>query len=131
MSLKSYRDLNVWHKAMDLAVAVYRLTDEFPREEKYGIRSQIQRAAVSVPSNISKGYERKRIGEYLHHLSIARGSLAEAETLLTLAVRLGYIEREQAVEVWRLMQEVGKMLGQIVRLLERKRDGHEHLEPST
>ncbi len=90
MAAKSYRYLEVWQKSMDLVEAVYRLTVEFPKAEKYGLASQMQRAAVSVPANIAEGYGRTHRGDYTHHLSIARGSFAELETLVTIAVRVRY-----------------------------------------
>jgi four helix bundle protein len=120
MALKTYRDLEVWKKAMDLVVDVYRLTEEFPPQEKYGLTSQIQRAAVSVPANIAEGYGRSHRKEYLHHLSIARGSLAELETHLTLAVRLGFLPRERVLDSWTLTQAVGKMLNRLIGALESK-----------
>lgn len=121
MTLRSYRDLTVWQKAMDMVAAVYQLTEELPAAEKFGLRSQLQRAAVSVPANIAEGYGRIRLGDYVHHLSIAQGSVAEAETLMALAVRLGFVSREKALEMWELMQEVGKMLRELIRTLELKR----------
>ncbi len=118
MALKSYRDLEVWQKSMDLVVAVYTLAADFPAQERYGLTSQIQRAAVSIPANIAEGYGRKHRGDYLHHLSMARGSLAELETHLTLAVRLEFAGRERVVEVWNLSQDVGKMLTKLIASLE-------------
>ncbi len=82
---------------MDLVEAVYHLTQYFPAEEKFGLTSQIQRAAVSIPANIAEGYGRSHRGDYLRHLSIARGSLSELETHVTLAVRLKCVEREKAI----------------------------------
>ena len=75
--VNGYRDLLVWGRAMDLVVETYRLTEAFPREEKYGLVQQLRRAAVSVPSNIAEGHGRDHLGDYLHHLSIANGSLME------------------------------------------------------
>ncbi len=78
--VKSYRDLRVWQAAMNLVEQVYRLTRAFPKQETYGLSSQMQRAAVSIPSNIAEGHTREHLKEYLHHLSIAQASLAELET---------------------------------------------------
>jgi len=117
MTLKTYRDLTVWQKAMDLVVAVYGLSRRLPAEERFGLMSQMQRASVSVPANIAEGYGRIHRGEYVHHLSIARGSLAELETHVAIAVRLEYVAREDAVEVWNLAQEVGKMLSSLIQSL--------------
>jgi four helix bundle protein len=119
MALKTYRELEVWQKAMDLVVAVYRLSGDFPPQERYGLASQIQRAAVSIPANIAEGYGRSHRGDYLHHLSIARGSLAELETHLTLVVRLGFLDREAVLEIWELTQEVGRMLTGMTQSLKR------------
>jgi len=120
MRLTNYRDLEVWQKGMDLVVSVYHLTADFPPQEKFGITSQIQRAAVSIPANIAEGYGRTHRGDYLHHLSIAKGSLAEVETHLTLAARLGFVSRERVLETWRLAQDVGKMLTRLIASLEPK-----------
>jgi four helix bundle protein len=117
---KSYRELQVWQKAVDMVVAVYELTAEFPPQEKYGLASQIQRAAVSVPANIAEGYGRVHRGDYVHHLSIARGSLAELETHITIAVRLGFIQREKAVDLWNMTQEIGRMLTSMILSLQGK-----------
>ena len=95
MTIQTYRDLTVWQKSMDLVAEIYRLTKLFPQEELFGLTSQIRRAAVSVPANIAEGYGRIHRKEYLHHLSIARGSLMEVETHLQIAVRLTFLERDQ------------------------------------
>ncbi len=118
MALKSYRDLAVWQKAMDLVIAAYRLTDAFPPEERFGLVGQLRRSAVSVPANIAEGYGRKHRGDYLRHLSIARGSLAELETHVTIGVRLEFIAREKAAEVWELAQETGKMVNKLMGSLD-------------
>ena len=102
---------------MDVVEAIYRLTSDWPAEEKFGLTSQIRRAAVSVPSNIAEGYGRIHRKEYVHHASIARGSIMEVETQLILAVRLGYIKREDATDVWNLLQETGKLLHGLIRSL--------------
>ena len=78
--MQGHADLQVWQKAMDLVIAVYRLTDSFPKREVYGLASQMQRAAVSIPSNIAEGHGLKQTQAYLRHLAIANGSLAELET---------------------------------------------------
>jgi four helix bundle protein len=82
MKLESFRDLRVWQLAMELVELTYRVTQSFPKHEVYGLTSQIQRAAVSVPSNLAEGHTREHTKEYLHHLSIAQASLAELETQL-------------------------------------------------
>lgn len=100
---------------MELAEEVYRLTELLPETEKYGLSSQLQRASASIPANIAEGYGRSHRGDYLRHLSFARGLLMEVETHLILAVRVKKLEREHAVKAWELAQEVGKMLTQMIR----------------
>ena len=102
---------------MTLVETVYRLTYEFPPEEKFGLTSQIRRAAVSIPANIAEGYGRVHRGDYVRHLSIAKGSLAEVETLLTVAARLQLMKRQRALATWKILQDVGKMLRQLIKSL--------------
>ncbi|NUM56180.1 MAG: four helix bundle protein [Candidatus Hydrogenedentes bacterium] len=109
-ALTTYRDLDVWKRSIDLVVSVYGVTKSFPDTERYALTSQTQRAAVSIPANVAEGYGRSHRREYLQHISIARGSLAELETHLIIAVKLGYISREQIKATWNLAQDVGKML---------------------
>lgn len=89
---RSHRSLNAWKQAMALVVAVYSVTEKFPQTEQYGLTSQLRRAAVSVPANIAEGATRTGSKEFLHFLSIASGSLSELDTLIDLAIQLGYIE---------------------------------------
>jgi four helix bundle protein len=107
--VRSYRDLFAWQKAMDLVVAVYDATASFPREEVFGLTSPIRRAVVSVPSNMAEGQGRKSRKEFLHHLSIAYGSLCELETQLLLAERLGYLPPSRAHQLLELSAEVGRL----------------------
>ncbi len=108
--INSHRDLVVWQKAMDLAVEVYRLSADFPREETYRLTSQITRAAASVPANIAEGHARGTRKDYANFLSIAKGSLMETETFLTLAVALKYVKKEKSEIAFSLITEVSKML---------------------
>ena len=108
MSIKSYRELIVWQKAMDLVVEVYKKTKGFPTEEL--LRSQLRRAVVSVPSNIAEGQGRNSTKEFLHHLSIAYGSLCEVGTQILIAHRLGYLERRDIAELDELTSEVGRLI---------------------
>jgi four helix bundle protein len=89
--VSSFRDLRVWQAGMDLVVDIYKVTETFPRSEMFGLASQMQRAAVSVPSNIAEGHTRAYTREYLHHVAIAHGSLAELQTQLDVALRLGFV----------------------------------------
>jgi four helix bundle protein len=95
---------------MDLVLAIYRLTDAFPKSEIYGHTAQVRRAAVSVPSNIAEGHTRASAKEYLNHLSIAHASLAEVGTQLEIGSRLGYIDSEQVKPIFGQMTVLGKQL---------------------
>jgi four helix bundle protein len=110
MPVNSYQDLVVWQKGVQLAKLVYTLTATFPKHEIYGISSQLQRSAVSIPANIAEGHARSSTKEFLHHLSIARGSLAELETLLALAEQLDYCPSDAASDILRQCEEVSRML---------------------
>jgi four helix bundle protein len=107
---QSFRDLLVWQKAMQLTVAIYRLTQGFPREEIYGLTSQIRRAAVSVPSNIAEGQGRLNSAEFRQFLGIARGSICEVQTQLGIARALQFGKPELLDDAESLSHEVGKML---------------------
>ena len=94
-NLKSYRELRVWRMGIELVVLIYAATKTFPREEVYGLTSQLRRAAVSVPSNIAEGYARQHRKEYVQALAIAIGSIAEIDTQLEIARQLGYLDDER------------------------------------
>lgn len=113
MQINSYQELIVWQKAMDLAEEIYRLSKNFPKEEIYGLTSQIRRAAVSVPSNIAEGQARQGTAEFLNFLSIARGSLAEVDTQLLLAQRFQYLPVETSAKAASLIVEISKMLASL------------------
>lgn len=108
--MAGYRELKVWRLAMELAEEVYKLCAEFPKHEVYGLTSQLQRATVSIPSNIAEGQARNSSKEFGHFLGIARGSLAELETQIMLAQRLGYLTAEKADPALEKAEEIGKML---------------------
>jgi four helix bundle protein len=110
MSVNSFRELRVWQAGMDLVEQIYRLTQAFPRNELYGLTSQMQRSAVSVPSNIAEGHTREHLKEYLHHLSIAQASLAELETQLEIARRLGYLSPAQFDVLLKSVSSLGRQL---------------------
>ena len=121
----SFRDLEVWKKSLQMAVVVYRLTKGFPRDETYGLSSQMRRAAVSIASNIAEGHGRLNTGEYRQFLGIARGSNFELQTQLEIARALGEGNPEMLGEAEGLSHEVGKM---IYGILERIKDkGQEQL----
>src|SRR5690606_37491282 len=117
--IRSYRDLIVWQSAMALAVGTYDLTRAFPVEERFGLSAQLRRAAVSVPANIAEGHGRVHRGEYVHHLSIAHGSLCEVETMLLLAVELRLGRAANVAVLLETSREVGRMLGGLMRGLRR------------
>ena len=118
--VQSFRDLQVWQRAVQLSVALYRLTKEFPREEIYGLSSQIRRSAVSVPSNIAEGQGRLGTGEFKQFLGIARGSNFEVQTHLEIARALGFGDSKLLDETEGLSHEVGKMIHGILESLGNK-----------
>jgi four helix bundle protein len=109
-SIKSHRDLEVWQKGMDFATEVYRLTRLMSKTEEYRLVSQVLRAAASVPANIAESNARGSRKEYAQHVSIARGSLAEAETFLALAIRAGLLRGEETVLALSLADRLGRQL---------------------
>ncbi|MDY6953753.1 MAG: four helix bundle protein [Thermodesulfobacteriota bacterium] len=120
MGFKSYRDLEVWQKAMDLVVLCYETSRGFPKSEVYGLSSQLQRAAVSIPANIAEGRHRAHSKEFLQHLSIAYGSLAELETHVLIAERLGYVDEGHRTALLDKTGEVGRMINGLRRSIEKK-----------
>lgn len=116
--IKSFRDLIVWQKAMELVKEVYLVTRELPIEERYGLTGQIRRSVVSVPSNIAEGWGRKSTGNYLQFLKISNGSLCEADTQLTLCIMLDFLNEEKLDRAKKLMEEVGKMLRSLINTIE-------------
>ena len=115
-----FRDLEVWKEGMELAKLVYRNTSGFPREEVYGLTSQMRRACVSVPANIAEGYGRETTGAYIQFLRVAQGSLKELETLIDLSEQLGFLPREYSVVLNDRATRTGKMLRALIRALERR-----------
>jgi four helix bundle protein len=115
--IDSYRDLVVWQQAMDLAVAVYETTRTWPRDELYGLTSQVRRAATSVPANIAEGYGRENVGSYQQFLRIAQGSLKELETHLLIAQRIGISSRDRIGPLLNGSESVGKLLRLLIRKL--------------
>jgi four helix bundle protein len=107
---RGYRDLQAWQVAMDLVVESYRLGERLPPREQYGLTAQTRRAAISIPANIAEGNGRVHRREYTHHLSIARGSLNELETLFAVAGRLGYIDPAQLTQFAELCDFTGRLL---------------------
>jgi four helix bundle protein len=96
--INSYQDLEVWKKAMELVTDIYKITQTFPKEELYGLTNQLRRASVSVPANIAEGWGRGTTKGYIQFLRIARGSLLEVETLMTISYNLGYVNAQDLQE---------------------------------
>jgi four helix bundle protein len=117
MDIHSHEDLMVWQKAMDLVIEIYQISRPFPKEEMYGLTSQIRRAAVSIPANIAEGHARTGRRDFAHFLSIARGSLSETQTLLALALRLKYIDATTVSKAQGMMDEIGRMLNKLYNSL--------------
>lgn len=119
----SYKDLLVWQEAMKLVVGTYRIARKLPASEKFGIISQMTRAAVSVPANIAEGHASDHRRVFLNHLSLSRGSLMELETYLTLVVTLDFLGPEQVAGCQRQLARVGQLLNALVRALRRTSTG--------
>jgi four helix bundle protein len=120
MPIKSYRDLIVWKKSVTLVCDIYRMTSQFPRDERFGLTAQLRRAAVSIPGNIAEGHGRATRGEYLNALSVARGSANEVETLILISQRLDF-GQEAAAE--QLIAEIDEIIRMLSRLHSRLREG--------
>ena len=116
-----YKELIVWQKAIALVKRVYEVTSAFPADERFGLVSQMRRAAVSVPSNIAEGQARHTTGEFIHGLSHAEGSLAELDTQLTIAIELQYCSQSMVADLFALLDEIRKMLNSLRRSLEKRR----------
>ncbi|RIK82646.1 MAG: four helix bundle protein [Planctomycetota bacterium] len=123
--MNSYKELIVWQKAMALAEATYRWASSLPKHELYGLTSQLQRSAVSVPANIAEGHGRGSTKEYLRFLSVARGSLSELETEFLLATRIGYGDTSAATTIAKQIEEVSRLLRGLQKALRQKLDRQE------
>jgi four helix bundle protein len=116
-NIRSYKDLIVWQKAMILAKTIYTITKKFPKEEIYGLTSQLRRAAVSVACNIAEGQARNSTGEFKQFLGVSRGSLAETETLILLSNDLNLISSAELEEITKITDEVSKLLSGLLKSL--------------
>ena len=119
--VRHHRELIVWQRSMELLIATYAIARLLPREELFGLTSQMRRAAASVPSNIAEGHARFHRGDFVHHLSTARGSLAEVETLLDACESLAYCDAEKLARARGLADEVRRMLGSMIMRLKAKK----------
>jgi four helix bundle protein len=108
--MRPHHNLDVWKKAVSFSVQVYKLTDGFPRDEKFGLTSQVRRAAVSIAANIAEGAGRKSTKEFANFLSIAQGSASEVETELLIAFQLGYFSRDILCDLTAGLDEIGRMV---------------------
>jgi four helix bundle protein len=120
LSVQTHRDLDVWKLSLDWVEAVYRCSASWPSDERFGLISQVRRAAVSVAANIAEGAGRKGTGEFVQFIGIARGSLAEAETHLLIARRLGYLTPDKLTPVLADMQRIGSMLAVLTTKLKQR-----------
>ncbi len=118
--MQSFKELKVWQRSFSLANSLYAVTATFPKQQLYGLSSQIQRAAVSIPSNIAEGYNRKSREEYLYFLNVARGSIAELETQIMIAAAQQFIEKKDADILLVEIDEIGKMLRVMMQRLSEK-----------
>jgi len=122
--LKNYKELKVWQRSYQLCLKIYKVTKIFPKEERYGLTSQIRRSAVSIPSNIAEGYGRKTTADYIRYLYISYGSVCELETQILLSMDLGYIDSAIIEKIKDEIQQIERMLKGLIKSLENK-----HLNP--
>ena len=121
--IKSYQDLAVWRNSMDLAEECYRATNLFPKDEMYGMTSQIRRAAASVAANIAEGHGREHTGSFVQSLRVAQGSLKELETHVILAQRVGLLVSETSNSLLTKSDQIGKMLRSLICALQKRVEG--------
>ena len=119
-NMKSYRDLIVWQKSMRLVTRIYLITKELPKNELYGLTSQIRRSSISLPSNIAEGYGRNSTNDYIRFLQIACGSLYEVQTQLEICRNLEYLSKELFNEIYEQSREIERMLNSLIRKLKEK-----------
>src|SRR6516165_10296995 len=120
MGIQSYRELEVWKLSMDLAAECFRTTKSFPKEEVFAMTSQIRRAAASIPANIAEGQGREHTKEFLHHLSVARGSLMELETHLMLSQRVGLLDQNATTLLLTRTERISRMLAGLRKAPEKR-----------
>jgi four helix bundle protein len=114
---KTHKDLELWKESFRNVIQIYAVTQKFPVEERYGLTSQFRRAAVSIPTNIAEGAARKSSKEFIYFLSIARGSLAELDTLLLLSIKLQYLDSKESVEIQNALKNISKLLNGLMTKL--------------
>lgn len=121
MAIESYRDLDVWQVGVETSVETYRLTKDFPREETFGLTSQMRRAAVSIPANIAEGFGRETTQEYIRGLRVAQGSLKELETHVEVARRVGLASDADCSPLLELCDRCGRLVRALIRALEARK----------
>ncbi|WP_281980684.1 four helix bundle protein [Tenacibaculum mesophilum] len=119
--IKTFRDLLVWQKSMGFVTEVYKISNDFPKEEVFGLTSQMRRSAVSVPSNISEGFGRQSLGDFIRFLKIGIASLFELQTQLEISSNLAYISKESFDRLYEESREIERMLSSLIRKLKEKR----------
>jgi len=119
--IKTYRDLLVWQKSLILVTNIYKASKSFPKDETYGLTSQIRRCAVSIPSNIAEGYGRKSTSDYIRFLNIATGSLYELQTQLEICLNLQHLNKSSFDELYESSREIERMLSSLTKKLNDKR----------
>lgn len=124
IAISSYRDLKVWQEAMIVAEEAYRLTARFPKEEAFGMTSQIRRAAVSIAANIAEGHGRENSGSFIQFLPISQGSVKELETHLLLAKRVALTSAEKIDPLMQRCDELGRMLRSLIRSIQRRQSNN-------
>ena len=112
--MKTYRDLIVWQKAMQMVTCIYQLTGDFPKNELYGLTSQIRRCAISIPSNIAEGYGRNSTDDYLRFLNISRASLYELQTQLEISFNLNFLVKADFEKIYEATREIERMLSSLI-----------------
>ena len=117
---KNYKDLLVWQKAIDLTEFTYKVTSKFPKEEIYGISSQMRRCSISIPSNIAEGQARGSLPQFIHFLNIAKGSMAELDTQIIIAKRLGYIDEVDQNMFETVKSDTAKLLHGLINSLQKQ-----------
>jgi len=119
--MKTYRELVVWQKSMNLVTNVYQVSNSFSSNENFGLTSQLRRSAISIPSNISEGYGRNSLNDYIRFLNIAVGSLYEVQTQIEIALNLKYIEKMQFESIYEYTREIERMMSSLIRKLKEKK----------
>lgn len=119
--IRTYRDLKIWHKAMEMVTEIYRASATFPREEIFGLTAQVRRSAISIPSNIAEGFGRRTQNDYLRFLQIAMGSLFEVQTQLEIAANLEYFSGERYRRIHDLSRELERMMSSLMHKIGNKK----------